>query len=93
MSKIIPTIGRIVLVPVQTRRHSGAGVVDGPVVVRPAIITNVFTEDMINVRVFSDGSNDLVLDDWKTSLHYNQDDHKLGTWHWMPYQIQNAPKS
>ena len=49
---------------------------------------------LINVRVFTDGANDgeamFTSAEWATSLHYSQDDHRPGTWHWMPYQIQTA---
>lgn len=103
MSPTIPTpsVGRIVLVPVQTKRSLGDGnpPVNGPVEIRPGIIVRVFDRTdgqmpLINVRVFTDGSNDGVGmftgAEWATSLHYDQDNHTVGTWHWMPYQIQTA---
>lgn len=94
----IPTIGRIVLVPIETTRPNEPARIE----IRPAIVVHVFSQSidqatgmpLINVRVFTDGANDGsvpgTLDDWKTSLHYSQDDHRPGTWHWMPYQIQTA---
>lgn len=94
-----PTIGRIVLVPVQTKRSLGDcnPPVDGPIEIRPAIVVRVFGVidqntgmPLINVRVFTDGANDGKIDDWKTSLSYSQEDHRVGTWHWMPYQLQTA---
>lgn len=98
-----PTVGRIVLVPIQTSRPGPDGRTPGPVEIRPAIVVRVFDGSidqatgmpLINVRVFTDGANDgqgmHTLAEWATSLHYSQDDHRTGTWHWMPYQIQNAP--
>ncbi|HAT10310.1 MAG TPA: hypothetical protein DCS97_06900 [Planctomycetes bacterium] len=79
--------------PVQTRRSTGDGMVDASVEVRPAIVVRVWSEEMINVRIFSDDVNDNLRSEWGTSLHYSQDDHRVGTWHWMPYQIQTAPKA
>ncbi len=93
----IPTVGRIVLVPVETRVSygDGEGPKPGPIVVRPAIVVRVFERtdgemSLINVRVFTDGANDNLLSDWGTSLHYSQEDHRVGTWHWMPYQLETA---
>lgn len=105
-----PTVGRIVLVPIQTYRSSQ----DTPMApyrieVRPAIVVRVFegTKDdsglpLINVRIFTDGCNDSPINDglsrtteWRTSLSHRQvteneveGDLRIGTWHWMPYQIQ-----
>jgi hypothetical protein len=105
MSAPTPTVGRIVLVPIQTSRPGPDGRMPGPVEIRPAIVVRVFdgTCDqstgmpLINVRVFTDGANDgqgmNTSAEWATSLHYSQDDHRPGTWHWMPYQIQTAPKA
>ena len=94
-----PTVGRIVLVPVQTRRSSPVceGLQPATIEIRPAIIVRVFDNiveatgmPLINVRVFSDDANDNLLSEWGTSLHYSQDDHRVGTWHWMPFQLQAA---
>lgn len=101
MSTPIPTVGRIVLVPIMTSRPNEAPRKE----IRPAIVVQVFDKSidqstgipLINVRAFTDGPNDGKVmgssDEWLTSLHYSQDDHRTGTWHWMPYQLQSAPKA
>ena len=52
-----PTIGRIVIVPVDPARNNGADVA-------PAVITRVWNDTCINVRVLLDGPDT----EWKTSL-------------------------
>ena len=90
-SPVTPTIGRIVLVPVQTKEQTSAGSVPGPVVIRPGIIVNVAADALhINVRAFGDGSNDNLDGEWLTGLSYDQDNHSVGTYHWMPFQLQQA---
>jgi hypothetical protein len=96
---IPPTVGRIVLVPIDVYQSTHEGVKSVGVEIRPAIVVRVFNQDMVNVRVFTDGANDHPDNtmhprpsDWRTSLSYDQDDHRPGTWHWMPYQMQAAAK-
>lgn len=93
---IIPTVGRIVLVPIRTYRPGPDGCITGPVEIWPGIVVRVFERTdgempLINVCVFTDGSNNNAVSEWVTSLRYSQDDHRVGTWHWMPYQLQTAP--
>lgn len=52
-----PSVGRIVLVPMEPSLNNGADVA-------PAIITRVWSETCVNVRVLRDGHET----DWKTSL-------------------------
>lgn len=52
-----PSIGRIVLVPVDPTINNGCDVAVG-------IITRVWTDEMVNVRVVLDGPGG----DWKTSV-------------------------
>ncbi len=97
-----PTVGRTILVPVQTKRSLGDGnpPVDGPIEIRPAVVVRVFDGivhngmPLINVRVFTDGANDGPMmhegAEWLTSLHYSQEDHRPGTWHWMPFQLKQS---
>lgn len=90
-----PTVGRIVLVPVTPLRNTSEWLDPSNIEIRPAIVVRVLDRadglmPLINVRVFSDGVNDNLATDWMTSLKYDQDDHRVGTWHWMPYQIQTA---
>lgn len=73
-----PTLGRIVLVPVAPDGNNGSGIA-------PAIITRVWNDTMINVRILVDGPDV----PWLTSLSYagNLDD-VAGThayvWTWPP---------
>jgi len=53
-----PSIGRIVLVPVDAVINNGADVA-------PAIITRVWSDTCVNVHVLLDGRNT----EWKTSVH------------------------
>ena len=71
-----PSLGRIVLVPAAPTGNNGAGIAS-------AIITRVWNDTMINVRVMTDGP-DLP---WRTSLSYTEDlDQYTGTdacsWTW-----------
>jgi len=52
-----PSLGRIVIVPVDRTCNNGADVA-------PAIITRVWSDELLNVRVLLDG--DVI--DWKTSI-------------------------
>lgn len=84
-SPITPTVGRIVLV-------RGAAVVGtDPAREVPAIVTRVWGQNCINVRVFRDDydGGDLGL----TSLTFNDDvadRSSHANWRWMPYQIAKA---
>lgn len=77
---ITPTIGRIVL-------HRGK---DGQI--RPAIVTHVWGEFCINAQVFPKDNGDKEAG-VKTSLTHadpEQEPGCLDSWHWMPYQKQQA---
>ena len=52
-----PSLGRIVLAPVDPAQNNGADVA-------PAVITRVWSDEIVNVRVLLD--SDAVL--WKTSV-------------------------
>ena len=74
-----PTIGRVVLVPMDPATNNGADVA-------PAIITRVWTETMVNVRVLGD-RNDV---EWRTSLrlHDERPADVEGTHHaWWPPRV------
>lgn len=86
---IKPTVGRIVYFVMP----------DGQI--RPAIIVRVWSDEMVQLQVFTDGSNDGAENAggivWKTSVHFNQPPDATspvasGTWHWMPFQLATAPK-
>lgn len=84
-SPIVPSIGRIVLV-----RGSSVLKGDGFREV-PAIVTRVWNQNLINVRVFADDQGDRFI----TSLEFN-DNIEADTpqaWRWMDYQVQTAAKS
>lgn len=72
-----PYIGQIVGYVLPDGRSNGQ--------VRPAIIVNVWTDEMVNLQVFIDDSNDYpyaTAPVWVTSVHY--DESKSGrTWHWL----------
>lgn len=57
-----PSIGRIVLATVDPRSNNGSDVA-------PAVITRVFGDDLVNVRVLLDGSDA----PWKTSIRLHED--------------------
>jgi len=55
---------------------------------RPAIIVRVWGAEMVQLQVFTDGSNDLqsganVM--WCTSVHQDETTKASGTWHWPEY--------
>lgn len=52
-----PSVGRIVLVPADPATNNGASVA-------PGIITRVWSDTLVNVRVLLDGTNT----EWKTSV-------------------------
>lgn len=106
-----PTVGRIVLVALpdtpDTQRAKAVGAI------RPAIIVRTWnppgspSADMVNLMVFTDGSNDgqpigagypsPTAPLWLTSVHQHQpaegEPQRAGTWSWMPYQVGQAAKT
>ena len=92
---IIPTIGRIVLyclaqhdVDALSRQRAQTGgifISVNPGDVLPGIVVNVFGPDMINIKVFMDGTDTY----WATSRSVSEEP-EPGKFHWMPYQKQNA---
>ena len=77
----IPTVGRIVLVPVENHAMSRIDIL-------PAMVTHVHSDICVSVVVFSAFGDTVAMQ--KTSLLYNREDQRPGTWHWMPYQMQTA---
>lgn len=82
MSGQKPSLGRIVLVPVIPTLNNGESTA-------PAVITRVWSDDMVNVRVFGDCSPG--ANEWKTSLKRVDElpEHEDGTvpahvWCWPP---------
>lgn len=64
---------------------------------RPALVVRVWSDDLVNLIVFVDGSNDyypnqgpepLML--WRTSVHYNNSE-KPGTWTWDIGHMNQRP--
>jgi hypothetical protein len=53
---------------------------------RPAIIVHMWTDEMVQLQVFTDGTNDRadglpVV--WVTSVHQDEsEDKQMRTWHW-----------
>lgn len=71
-----PTVGGIVLVSIEPSQNNNSPVA-------PAIITRVWSETCVNVRVLADSMNLL----WLTSLTYVDsldDDSPRGSWTWPP---------
>lgn len=71
-----PTVGRIVLVPIEPSKNNGSPIA-------PAIITRVWSPTSVNVRVLADSMNLL----WLTSLTYVEsldDASPQGLWTWPP---------
>ncbi len=69
-----PTIGRIVHYVLSLNKH------------RPAIITHVHNDSIVNLQVFADGLNDSkpyqVGLFWESSVEYDEVFKEEGTWHW-----------
>jgi hypothetical protein len=82
-----PTVGRIVEFTTLDR--------NGNKHVRPAIVVAVWSDDLVNLQVFTDGYNDNeygVNVAWVTSVHRSEE--KLPrTWDWMEYQKGQAKKT
>jgi hypothetical protein len=79
-----PTVGRIVYYNLKDKQ--------GNVQVRPAIVVRVWNDTMLNLQVFTDGSNDTEYGNnivWKTSVMQGEG---VGQWDWMPYQKEQAAK-
>jgi hypothetical protein len=73
-----PSVGRIVLVPIEPEMNNGA-------TIAPAIITRVWNDTTVNLRVLADGQNLL----WRTSSTYaedldNLDQPHMNYWTWLP---------
>lgn len=90
-SPIVPTQGRIVHYVLKQGRFAG--------MIRAAMITLTWpgeapgsTADHVNLTVFLDLANDPQegAENHATSARYSEDK-EPGTWHWMPYQLQQAP--
>ena len=77
----MPTIGRIV--------HFVKSVGQ----VRPAIVTHVFSESMVNLTVFSDGSFDPSSEPASrcvTSVECDRDGIEADTWHWPERTVRGV---
>ena len=75
-----PTIGRIVLVPMDPATNNGADVA-------PAVITRVWNENTINVQILADAPGCA----WRTSLTHadsldglGDEPNRLYRWTWPP---------
>lgn len=71
-----PSLGQIVLVPADPAVNNGADTA-------PAVITRVWTDDVVNVRVLLD--SDAVQ--WRTSVTYTESldtAQHLNYWTWPP---------
>lgn len=74
MSQAVPTVGRIVLVPMDPATNNGADIA-------PAVIVRVWNERCVNVRVLADSPES----EWRTSLLQVEDlaDSGAGLHFWM----------
>ena len=84
MAEQVPSIGRVVHYVLEAGPHQGDH--------RPAFIVNVWSNDLVNLQVFTDGSNDVYPNQgpvpatlWRTSKHHDEEEKALGTWHWPEY--------
>lgn len=75
-----PSLGRIVLVPMDPADNNGAPVA-------PAIIVRVWSDDMVNVRILGDNKTE----EWRTSVKlvdtipdWADDGHAPNVWAWPP---------
>lgn len=81
---ITPTIGRTVY-------YRG---IDG--ITRPAIVTAVHSLFSVNLHVFGSAAIDPVMTGMHEAVTHadpEQDPSCLNSWHWMPYQKEQAAKS
>lgn len=77
-----PSIGRIVhyvLASTDSPRNAGEH--------RPAIITRVWSDECVQLQVFTDGPNDEAEGDqggllWRSSVSMNDVEKPGRTWHW-----------
>lgn len=78
----VPSIGRVVHFVMPNGQH------------RPAIVVQVWNEDVVNLQVFTDGSNDAGVVvypntggyvQWQTSVHHAENEPGPHTWHWPEY--------
>lgn len=83
MAEQVPSIGRVVHYVLDAGPHMGDH--------RPALIVQVWSDMLVNLVVFPDGSNDYYphqgdepLTLWRTSKKLDNE-YKPGTWHWPEY--------
>lgn len=70
-----PSIGRTVHFVLDSGPNKGED--------RPAVIVRVWTDELVNLQVITDGPNDgLDAIVWKTSIQFSEDTSKTPTWHW-----------
>lgn len=76
----VPSLGRIVLVPMDPRHNNGADTA-------PAVISHVWSDSTVNVRILADGPDV----EWRTSVVYTPDlggfdgdPASLFRWSWPP---------
>ncbi|GAB3156261.1 hypothetical protein GCM10027258_62420 [Amycolatopsis stemonae] len=80
MSKQVPSLGRLVLVPMAPVRNNGSHLA-------PAVIVRVFNETTVNVRVLADSSES---PEWRTSCVLvdeppaEWDPNRQNVWAWPP---------
>lgn len=74
-----PSLGRIVLTRVEPLQNNGSGVA-------PAVITHVFSDTMVNLRVLLD---DFSLPLWKTSVTLFDEEPDTDRMHvaWWPPRV------
>lgn len=81
----VPSVGRIVHFVLRARQGMRPSSVGEH---RPAIIVRVWSPEMVQLQVFTDGFNDIETGDpviWETSIHNDETEKKPGTWHWCEY--------
>jgi len=73
------SVGRIVHFVLESPDHSGVHHH------RPAIVVRAWNDDMVQLQVFTDASNDGAQGGggvvWQTSVHYSET-HEPRSWHW-----------
>jgi hypothetical protein len=83
----VPSVGQVVLVPMDQAVNNGADV-------GPAIVSRVWSETSINVRVIEDGPRI----EWRQSLEYTDDlgaldRGELDWWTWLPQPAADGGSS